>query len=84
MVTSGNPFQYGFFKGTFLDNDEFPELNEKLAEIGEKHGLTKTGVAAAQVIRLRDNSLNCQNVKSLRKISSMIESFREVIKYGKF
>ena len=27
------------------------ELNEKLGEIGEKYGLTKTGVAAAWILR---------------------------------
>jgi len=24
-----SPFQYGFFEGAFLDNDKFPELNQK-------------------------------------------------------
>lgn len=50
-VQAWSPFQYGFFKGTFIDNDDFPELNAKLAEIGEKYGLSKTGVAAAWILR---------------------------------
>lgn len=50
-IQAWSPFQYGFFKGNFVDSDEFPELNEKLAEIGEKYGLTKTGVAAAWILR---------------------------------
>ena len=50
-IQAWSPFQYGFFKGNFVDNDEFPELNEKLAEIGEKYGITKTGVAAAWILR---------------------------------
>ena len=50
-IQAWSPFQYGFFKGTFIDNQEFPELNAKLAEIAEKYGITKTGVAAAWILR---------------------------------
>lgn len=50
-IQAWSPFQYGFFKGTFIDNADFPELNAKLAEIGEKYGLSKTGVAAAWILR---------------------------------
>ncbi|MGN1099325.1 MAG: aldo/keto reductase family oxidoreductase [Christensenellales bacterium] len=50
-IQAWSPFQYGFFKGTFVDNPDFPVLNAKLAEIGEKYGLTKTGVAAAWILR---------------------------------
>ena len=50
-IQAWSPFQYGFFKGNFVDSEEFPKLNEKLAEIGEKYGLTKTGVAAAWILR---------------------------------
>ena len=50
-IQAWSPFQYGFFGGTFVDNADFPELNAKLAEIGEKYGLSKTGVAAAWILR---------------------------------
>lgn len=50
-IQAWSPFQYGFFKGSFIDNEEFPVLNQKLAEIGEKYGLSKTGVAAAWILR---------------------------------
>ena len=50
-IQTWSPFQYGFFEGNFVDDDKFPELNEKLAEIGEKYSLTKTGVAAAWILR---------------------------------
>ena len=50
-IQAWSPFQYGFFKGTFVDNKDFPELNLKLAEIGEKYGLSKTGVATAWILR---------------------------------
>ncbi len=50
-IQAWSPFQYGFFGGTFVDNADFPELNAKLAEIGEKYGLSKTGVATAWILR---------------------------------
>ena len=50
-IQAWSPFQYGFFKGTFVGSDYFPALNTKLAEIGEKYGLSATGVAAAWILR---------------------------------
>ena len=50
-IQAWSPFQHGFFQGSFVDSDKFPELNAKFAEIGEKYGITKTGVAAAWILR---------------------------------
>ncbi len=50
-IQTWSPFQFGFFGGTFVDNEKFPELNEKLAEVAEKYNLTKTAVAAAWILR---------------------------------
>ena len=50
-IQAWSPFQYGFFKGTFVDDENFPELNDKLGEIAKKYNLTKTGVAAAWILR---------------------------------
>lgn len=46
-----SPFQYGFFGGVFLDNDDFPELNAKISEIAEKYNVTNTTVAMAWLLR---------------------------------
>ena len=50
-IQAWSPFQHGFFQGSYIDNEDFPELNKKLAEIGEEHNLSKTGVAAAWILR---------------------------------
>ena len=50
-VQAWSPFQYGFFGGSYIDSDQYPALNEALAKIGEKYGLTKTGVATAWILR---------------------------------
>lgn len=50
-IQAWSPFQFGFFKGSFIDHEDFPELNQKLGEIAEKYGITKTGVATAWILR---------------------------------
>ena len=46
-----SPFQYGFFEGVFLDNDKFPELNQKIDEIAASRGVTNTAIAIAWLLR---------------------------------
>lgn len=50
-IQAWSPFQYGFFGGTFLDNDQFPELNQTLKEVGDTYGVSKGAVAAAWILR---------------------------------
>lgn len=50
-IQAWSPFQHGFFGGTFVDNGDFPELNAKLGELAEKYSISKTGVAAAWILR---------------------------------
>ncbi len=46
-----SPMQYGFFKGCFIDNEKFPELNDTLQRIGDKYGVSKTTMAFAWILR---------------------------------
>jgi predicted oxidoreductase len=46
-----SPFQYGFFEGVFLGNDKFPELNQRIDEIAEKHEVSNTTIAIAWLLR---------------------------------
>ena len=50
-IQAWSPFQYGFFQGVYLDNPAFEGLNEKLAEIGGRYGLSKTSTVVAWVLR---------------------------------
>ncbi len=50
-IQAWSPFQHGFFGGSYIDNEDFPELNKKLDELAEEYGITKTGVAAAWILR---------------------------------
>ena len=76
-IQTWSPFQFGFFEGTFVDNPDFPELNAKLAEIGEKYGISKTSVAAAWIFRHPANmqliagTMNPQHLTEICKASDI-------------
>ena len=47
-----SPFQYGFFEGIFIGNNEkFPELNKTLNALSEKYNTTPTAIATAWILR---------------------------------
>ncbi len=50
-IQAWSPLQVGMFGGTFIDNPDFPELNNALAELGEREGVSKTAVAIAWILR---------------------------------
>lgn len=50
-IQAWSPFQYGFFEGVFLDNDKFPELNQKINEIAAAKGVPNTAIAVAWILR---------------------------------
>lgn len=50
-IQAWSPYQYGFFEGVFLDNDKFPELNEKINEIATAKGVSNTAIATAWILR---------------------------------
>ena len=50
-IQTWSPFQYGFFEGVFLDNDKFPELNQKIDEIALSRAVTNSAIAVAWLLR---------------------------------
>jgi predicted oxidoreductase len=51
IIQPWSPFQYGFFDGAFLDNEKFPELNQKINAIAAAKGVTNTAIAIAWILR---------------------------------
>lgn len=72
-VQCWSPLMYGFFEGNFIDSPEFPELNQKLAELGEKYSATKAAIALSWLTRLPYNvqpivgSTNPQRVRDMSR-----------------
>ena len=53
FLQAWSPFQYGFFGGSFLGNNEkYPELNASLNSLAEKYGVSPSAIAAAWILRL--------------------------------
>lgn len=52
VLQAWSPFQHGFILGPFIDNPDFPEVNQTLAQMAEKYSATKTAIATAWILRL--------------------------------
>ncbi|MDR3304248.1 MAG: aldo/keto reductase [Treponema sp.] len=50
-IQAWSPFQHGLFKGAFLNNEDFPKLNEKLDEVAKQYGVSNTTIAMAWLLR---------------------------------
>lgn len=50
-IQAWSPYQYGLFKGTFINNSKFPELNDELQTLADKYGVTKNAIATAWILR---------------------------------
>ncbi len=50
-IQAWSPLQQGMFGGMFIDNPDFPELNEVLGELANKYGVTKSAIAIAWILR---------------------------------
>lgn len=46
-----SPFQYGQFEGSFINNPNFPELNEELEKLAKKYNVGKNAIATAWILR---------------------------------
>ncbi len=46
-----SPLWFGFFKGQFIGNEEFPKLNAELARLAEKYDCTSAAIACAWILR---------------------------------
>jgi len=75
-IQAWSPYQFGFFDGVFVDNPKFPKLNEKLEEIGEKYGISKTAVATVWILTHPANMqvvIGTMNVNRIRDIAATSE-----------
>ena len=46
-----SPLQYGFFKGVFIGDEQYPLLNAKLNTLAEKYGADPSTIACAWILR---------------------------------
>ena len=76
-IQAWSPYQYGYFDGVFLGNDDFKELNDLIAEMAKKYDVTDTGIATAWINRHPANiqtiigTMNQQRIKDVAKASDI-------------
>ena len=73
-IQAWSPYQYGFFEGVFLDNDRFPELNQKLEEMAQKYQISKTAMAVAWISRHPANIQTIVGTMNPNRLSLICES----------
>lgn len=73
-IQAWSPFQYGFFKGIFLGNNEkYPELNKALEEISQKYDTTPTAIATAWILRHPANIQMIAGTTNTERMSEIIK-----------
>lgn len=70
-----SPFQYGFFEGVFLGNNEkFPELNKKIDEVAAKYGVSNTTIAIAWLLRHPANMQPVTGTMNLERLADCVKA----------
>ncbi|MFD2305428.1 aldo/keto reductase [Enterococcus termitis] len=82
-IQAWSPYQYGFFEGVFIGNEQFAELNNVLDRIAEKHECTSTGLATAWILRHPANmqviagTMNKDRIQEIAKAADIVLSREE-------
>jgi predicted oxidoreductase len=75
-IQTWSPFQYAkdkLFQGTFIDNPDFPELNDKLAEVAKAYNVSKTTIAMAWLLK---HPAKFQPITGTTKTTRLSECFK--------
>jgi predicted oxidoreductase len=69
-----SPFQHGFFKGVFLDNPEFPDLNAKINELAKKYSVSNTTIAMAWLLRHPAKMQPVTGTMNIRRLTDCVKA----------
>lgn len=73
-IQAWSPFQYGFFEGVFLNNEEFPELNKTIDRIADKYGVSNSTIAVAWILRHPANIQVIAGTTKLHRLKEISEA----------
>ncbi len=73
-VQPWSPLQHGFIEGPFLKNEQFSAVNKILNDIGEKYGVTDTGMAIAWLLRLPEKMQPIVGSTSLTRLEEIAKA----------
>lgn len=69
-----SPLQQGFIKSCFLTEEKFSDINNTLAELGEKYGVTQAGMAIAWLLRLPEKTQPIVGTTKPERIKAVAEA----------
>jgi predicted oxidoreductase len=52
IIQAWSPMQFGFIEGAFIDNPNYPTINNAMEDVAQKYGITKTALAVAWIARI--------------------------------
>ncbi len=73
-VQPWSPLQQGFIKSCFLTEEKFSDINNTLAELGEKYGVTQAGMAIAWLLRLPEKTQPIVGTTKPERIKAVAEA----------
>lgn len=73
-IQSWSSLQASWAEGTFIDNPNYPKLNEKLQEIATANKVTKSAVAIAWLLRHPANIVAVIGTTSMQHLSEMAQA----------
>lgn len=82
-IQAWSPFQQPEWKGPFIGSDAYPELNQALEEMAERHNVTPTTIATAWILRHPANmqviagSMNSGRIAEIIKATEIVLSREE-------
>lgn len=82
-IQAWSPFQYGFFEGVFLENEQYPELNKAINRLVEKYNVTNSAIAIAWILRhparIRPiiGSMNPSRLREIEKANQVVLTKQE-------
>jgi predicted oxidoreductase len=69
-----SPMQVGFFKGCFVDNEQYPELNAVLERLAQKYNVSKTTLAIAWILRHPAKMQVVTGTASIARLAEIMEA----------
>lgn len=73
-IQAWSPYQVSLIKEVFINNERFPEINQKLVELAETYHTTPTGLASAWILRHPANMQVIAGTMSPRRIEEIAQA----------
>lgn len=79
VIQAWSPMQFGFIKGAFIDNPDYPEVNRTLDEVALKYQLTKTALAVSWIVRIPAMIQVIAGTTNIQRMKEMISGANTTI-----